>query len=85
MCKKLKRLDDRGADSNKIDATHASIRKLSTKIDICIKAADAISSRIHKLRDEELQPQLTELIHGYLITSVLDCSILFKFIVVVIC
>lgn len=76
LCKKLKRLDDHGADSTKIDATHASIRKLSTKIDVCIKAADAISSRIHKLRDEELQPQLTDLIQGYSNTSDLDYSIL---------
>ncbi|XP_058089896.1 protein ROLLING AND ERECT LEAF 2-like [Magnolia sinica] len=63
-CKQLKYLDDRGAESNKIDATQASIRKLLTKISITIKAVDAISSRIHKLRDEELQPQMTELIQG---------------------
>ncbi|CAK9142926.1 unnamed protein product [Ilex paraguariensis] len=64
QCKKLKDLDDRGAESSKIDATRASIRKLLTKLGICIKAIDAISSRIHKLRDEELQPQITELIQG---------------------
>lgn len=64
-------LDDRGAESSKIDATQASIRKLQTKINVCIRAVDAISSRIHKLRDKELQPQLTELIHGYIITSFL--------------
>ncbi|XP_022936696.1 nitrate regulatory gene2 protein-like [Cucurbita moschata] len=75
LCKKLKRLDDHGADSSKIDAVHASIRRLSTKIDVCIKAADAISSSIHKLRDEELQPQLTELIHGWIKMwrSILKC------------
>ncbi|KAF8404075.1 hypothetical protein HHK36_008952 [Tetracentron sinense] len=64
-CKKLKVLDDRGAESNKIDATQASIRKLLTKINVTIRTVESISSRIHKLRDEELQPQLTELIHGY--------------------
>lgn len=64
-CKELKTLDDQGAESTKIDATRATIRKLHTKIDVCIRKVDAISSRIHKLRDEELQPQLTELIHGY--------------------
>ncbi|KAJ6954320.1 nitrate regulatory gene2 protein-like isoform X2 [Populus alba x Populus x berolinensis] len=63
-CKRLKMLDDRGAESSKIDATQASIRKLLTKINVCIRAVDAISSRIHRLRDEELQPQITELIHG---------------------
>ncbi|XP_052191230.1 protein ROLLING AND ERECT LEAF 2 isoform X2 [Diospyros lotus] len=64
QCKRLKILDDQGAESSKIDATQASIRKLLTKLDVCIKAVDAISNRIHKLRDEELQPQVTELIYG---------------------
>lgn len=77
----MKRLDDHGADTTKIDATHASIRKILTKIDICIKAADAISSRIHRLREEELQPQLSELIHGYPNTKVLDWLILLQSIV----
>lgn len=63
-CKKLKNLDDRGAESTKIDATQATVRNLHTKIDVCIRAVDVISSRIHKLRDEELRPQLTELIRG---------------------
>ncbi|RWR92755.1 hypothetical protein CKAN_02197700 [Cinnamomum micranthum f. kanehirae] len=63
-CKRLKYLDDRGAEINKIDATRASIRKLLIKISIAIKAIDTISSRIHKLRDEELKPQLTELVQG---------------------
>lgn len=69
QCKRLKILDDRGAESSKIDATEASIRELHTKINICIRTVDAISSRIHKLRDEELQPQLSELIQGYQIAS----------------
>ena len=64
-CRRLRALDSRGAEGSKIDATQASIRKLLTKINICIRAVDVISGRIHKLRDEELQPQLTELIHGY--------------------
>ncbi|KAI4337829.1 hypothetical protein L6164_016199 [Bauhinia variegata] len=63
-CKRLKILDDRGAESSKIDATEASIRKLLTKINICVRTIDAISSRIHKLRDQEFQPQLAELIQG---------------------
>lgn len=58
-------LDNQGAESSKIDATRASIRKLLTKINVCIKAVEAISTRIHKLRDEELQPQLTDLVYGY--------------------
>ncbi|GAB4862086.1 hypothetical protein Ancab_037339 [Ancistrocladus abbreviatus] len=63
-CKKLKMLDERGAETSKIEATQASIRKLLTKLNVSIRAVDAIASRIHKLRDEELQPHLKELIYG---------------------
>ncbi|CAA7013421.1 unnamed protein product [Microthlaspi erraticum] len=63
-CRTLKKMDSHGAETSKIDATRAYIRKLLTKIDVSIRSIDSISSRIHKLRDEELQPQLTLLIHG---------------------
>ncbi|KAL3504200.1 hypothetical protein ACH5RR_034041 [Cinchona calisaya] len=63
-CKQLRILDEKGAESNKIDAIRASIRNLLTKLNVCMKTIDAISSRIHKLRDEELQPQVANLIHG---------------------
>ncbi|OAY58287.1 protein ALTERED PHOSPHATE STARVATION RESPONSE 1 isoform X2 [Manihot esculenta] len=64
QCKRLRSLDEHGAESSKIDAAQASIRKLLTKINVTIRTVDAISSKIHKLRDEELQPQISELIHG---------------------
>ncbi|PKA49007.1 hypothetical protein AXF42_Ash019545 [Apostasia shenzhenica] len=72
---RLKALDDRGAEPNKIDSTRSAINKLITKISMTIKSVDAISRRIHKLRDEELQPQLIELIHGLIRMwrSMLDC------------
>ncbi|KAF9611241.1 hypothetical protein IFM89_028311 [Coptis chinensis] len=63
-CKRLKSLDAKGADPNKIDATHTSIWKLDAKIDVAFRTVDGIASKIHKLRDEELQPQITELING---------------------
>ncbi|KAK1288390.1 hypothetical protein QJS10_CPB19g00115 [Acorus calamus] len=74
-CKQLKILDDRGAESTKIEAIQASITKLLTKLSITIKSIDAISRRIHKLRDEELQPQLSELVEGLIRMwkSMLDC------------
>nr|XP_010930667.1 nitrate regulatory gene2 protein [Elaeis guineensis] len=73
--KRLKALDRGGAEFNKIDSARASIRKLRTKISIIIKSVDAISNRMHKIRDEELQPQLTELIQGLvkMWKSLLDC------------
>lgn len=74
--KKLKTLDEAGAEARKIDATRASMRRLLTKLDVSIKAIDTISSRIHKLRDEELQPQLTELVHGYVYCLIIICQLL---------
>lgn len=72
-CRKLKRLDERGADFHKVDTTRASIRDLSTKIRMAIQVVDKISMTINKIRDEELWPQLRELIQGYveLKTSIL--------------
>lgn len=64
QCKRLKVLDDHGAEDSKIDAMQASIRKLQTKLNVCIRAVDSISRRIQKLRDEDLQPQVSELIYG---------------------
>ncbi|CAL5324007.1 unnamed protein product [Camellia sinensis] len=60
--KKLKKLDDRGVESSKIDATYNSIEKLLLKIKVAVSTVDAISKRINKLRDEELRPRLNELI-----------------------
>lgn len=64
LCKRLRTLDEQGAESSKIEPVRASIRKLLTKLNICIKTIGSISNRIDKLRDEELQPQVAELIHG---------------------
>ncbi|CAL1398198.1 unnamed protein product [Linum trigynum] len=63
-CRKLKRLDERGAEAHKIDATRTLIRSLSTKIRIAIQVVDKISVTINKIRDEELWPQLNDLILG---------------------
>ncbi|CAL1372940.1 unnamed protein product [Linum trigynum] len=63
-CQKLKLLDERGAEAHKIDATRTLIRSLSTKIGIAIQVVDKISVTINKIRDEELWPQLNDLILG---------------------
>ncbi|KAG9131394.1 hypothetical protein Leryth_019643 [Lithospermum erythrorhizon] len=62
--KKLKHLDERGADFNKVDATRALVRSLSTKIRIAIQVVDKISVKINKLRDEDFWPLLNETIQG---------------------
>ncbi|KAJ6829662.1 uncharacterized protein M6B38_356530 [Iris pallida] len=63
-CKKLKRLDERGAEAHKLDEVQKIIRKLSTKIKIAIQVVNTISTKINKLRDEELWPRIKELIQG---------------------
>lgn len=62
---KLKRLDRTGAEARKIESTGADVRSLSTKMRMAIEVVDKISVMINKIRDEELWPQLNELIHGY--------------------
>ncbi|XP_027088418.1 uncharacterized protein [Coffea arabica] len=74
-CRKLKRLDERGAEAHKVDATRAMVESLSTKIRIAIQVVDKISVKISRLRDEELWPQLHELIQGLarMWKSMLEC------------
>ncbi|PON66211.1 hypothetical protein PanWU01x14_110770 [Parasponia andersonii] len=63
-CRKLKRLDERGAEAHKVETTRKLIKSLSTKIRIAIQVVDKISVTINKIRDEELWPQLNALIQG---------------------
>lgn len=65
--RRLKRLDEKGAEHNKVDATRTLVRSLSTKIRIAIQVVDKISEQINKLRDEELWPQLNDFIQGYVL------------------
>ncbi|CAA6656077.1 unnamed protein product [Spirodela intermedia] len=62
--RRLKRLEERCAEARKVGPTEVLVRKLSTKIKVAIQVVDSISNRISKLRDEELWPQLVELIQG---------------------
>ncbi|XP_047940625.1 protein ALTERED PHOSPHATE STARVATION RESPONSE 1 [Salvia hispanica] len=73
--KKLKRLDEKGAETHKIDVTRKLVRDLSTKIRIAIQVVDKISVKINTVRDEELWPQLNEFIQGLtrMWKSMLEC------------
>lgn len=62
--RKLIRLDEKGAEQHKVDATRTLVRSLSTKIRMAIQVVDKISAQISKLRDEELWPQLNDFIQG---------------------
>ncbi|XP_062186253.1 protein ROLLING AND ERECT LEAF 2-like [Phragmites australis] len=63
--KRLKFLDQRGAEAHKIDATRNLLRKLSTKIRIAVRVIAKVSRKINKVRDEELCPQVNALIQGF--------------------
>ncbi|KDP46633.1 hypothetical protein JCGZ_04567 [Jatropha curcas] len=60
----LRNQDVRGEDPFVVDKTRLAIRDLYTQLQVSIHSAEAVSKRIEALRDEELQPQLLELVQG---------------------
>lgn len=66
-CKFLRQLESNGESSSKIDKTRAVVKDLHSRIKVAIHRIDSISKRIEELRDKELQPQLEELIEGYVL------------------
>lgn len=63
-CSQLRDKVVKGEDPSSIDKSRAAIRDLHTQIKVSIHSVEAISKRIETLRDEELQPQLLELVQG---------------------
>lgn len=63
-CLQLRNQDIRRADLNSGDKTRSGVRDLYSRILVALRAVESISEKIQKLRDEELQPQLVELIQG---------------------
>ncbi|XP_019183672.1 PREDICTED: uncharacterized protein LOC109178502 [Ipomoea nil] len=61
--------------SQVIDKTRAVVKDLHSRIRVALYAVDSISKRIEKMRDEELLPQLLELIQGLIRMwrSMLEC------------
>lgn len=64
-CKQLRNQDVKGEGPSVVQKTRSTIRDLHTQIKVSIHSVEAVSKRIETLRDEELQPQLLELIQGY--------------------
>ncbi|KAI4344441.1 hypothetical protein L6164_011670 [Bauhinia variegata] len=60
----LRNLDVKGQDPSSLDKTRAIIRDLHTQITVSMHTIESISGRIQSLRDEELHPQLLELVQG---------------------
>ncbi|MBA0827070.1 hypothetical protein Goarm_011873 [Gossypium armourianum] len=60
----LRQLESRAESPSKIDKTRAVVKDLHSRIRVAIQRIHSISKRIEDLRDNELQPQLEELIEG---------------------
>ncbi|KAL6963680.1 hypothetical protein U1Q18_034686 [Sarracenia purpurea var. burkii] len=67
-CNQLRNQDARGDDGLAVDKTRAAVKDLYSRILVAIRSAESISKTIEKLRDEELQPQIIELLHGLMRT-----------------
>ncbi|KAJ1290638.1 hypothetical protein BS78_02G260000 [Paspalum vaginatum] len=64
-CVQLRNQDAKGSELRCAEKTRTTVRDLYTRIWVSLRAAESISDRIQKLRDEELQPQLIELLRGF--------------------
>ncbi|KAL5987709.1 hypothetical protein ACLOJK_035460 [Asimina triloba] len=62
----------KGENSSIDSKTRAIIRDLHARIKVSLHTIASISKRINKLRDEELQPQLKEMIRGIFLESEAD-------------
>nr|XP_029121622.1 LOW QUALITY PROTEIN: nitrate regulatory gene2 protein-like [Elaeis guineensis] len=60
----LRNQDVNGEEPSSVYKTRAAIRDLHTRLEVSIHSVESVSKRIETLRDEELHPQLMELIRG---------------------
>ncbi|WJX21545.1 hypothetical protein P8452_10965 [Trifolium repens] len=63
-CAQLRNKNVKGDDELSMDKTRADMKDLYAGILVAIRRAESISKRIQKMRDEELQPQIVELLKG---------------------
>lgn len=63
-CRQLRIHDVNGEEPFVVDRTRAAIRDLQTQLRVSISSVEYISKRIEVLRDQELHPQVVELIQG---------------------
>lgn len=66
-CLQLKNLDSKCKGTRSPEKTKAEMRDLHSRILVVIRRVESISQRIKKVKDEELQPQLLELLNGLMI------------------
>ncbi|CAA3016903.1 Hypothetical predicted protein [Olea europaea subsp. europaea] len=74
-CDKLRHQFAKDLSPQVIDKTRAVVRDLHSRIRVALHAVNSISKRIEKMRDEELLPQVLELIQGFtcMWKSMLEC------------
>ncbi|XP_022140444.1 uncharacterized protein LOC111011119 [Momordica charantia] len=63
-CSRLRNQDVRGDNGDTTDKTRVAVKDLYARILVALRSAESISKRIEKLRDDELQPQIVELLKG---------------------
>ncbi|XP_074567940.1 uncharacterized protein LOC141824531 [Curcuma longa] len=63
-CNQLRHQVARDLSAAVIDKTRAVVKDLHSRLRVAIHSVDSISKRIEKMRDEELLPQLMELVQG---------------------
>ncbi|XP_072984325.1 uncharacterized protein [Typha latifolia] len=63
-CSQLRHQFAQDLNAQVIDKTRAVVKDLHSRVCVAIQAVDSVSKRIEKLRDEELQPQIVELLQG---------------------
>jgi hypothetical protein len=56
--------DAKGEDQAGVEKTQASIKMLQTSMAVAIQAVDGAAIEIQKLRDDELYPQLLDLLEA---------------------
>ncbi|KAJ8530302.1 hypothetical protein K7X08_037137 [Anisodus acutangulus] len=67
-CNQLRNHYARGDEGRTTDKTRAAVKELYSRILVTFRSAETISKRIEELRDEELQPQIIELLQGMMRT-----------------
>ncbi|XP_057517511.1 protein ROLLING AND ERECT LEAF 2-like [Amaranthus tricolor] len=63
-CSQLRNKDVKGGNTLSVDKIRASVKDLYSRILVALRRAESISEQIEKLADEELQPQIIELLQG---------------------
>ncbi|KAD7117530.1 hypothetical protein E3N88_04798 [Mikania micrantha] len=64
-CDQLRHQFAKDLKTHVIDKTRSLVKDLHSRIIVALHTVDSISKRIENMRDEELQPQLLELIQGF--------------------